>query len=615
MRPSARLLALCTTLVIAAVPACSGGSSGNSPRSPVPTPAPTTQNPCLTAAIDAPGEGEGPALNETEAAAVKRRGRGLDGDPRGRVFDSLWRHAASAATRTLFTPPARAATEDVGEVAVIQDAGDLLTPPNAFDLTGLGLRFTRSGSSYDVSRMAAALRSSLGSRIRLEDDDSIAFTLAFTFPLYGQGQSRAFVNSDGNITFDEEDRASTERNVSRVLTGPPRVAPFFADLDPSTGNGRMYVQNAADAFTVTWCTVRGFDKEQSVTVQASLLPNGNVEVQFGQAIDLGTAVVALSPGRAGRFSPLDLSASGPLTGGEAAALGERFSQAIDLDLQAVARRFYQSHPDGYDQLVLWTDVAVTEDAFAFETTVANEIHGIGIDVFDQSRAFGSSGGRLRSIVMMDTLGKYPADPLTRFLGENTTVSLMGQESGHRWLAFLKFRDHNGEASENLLGRDQAHWSFFMDSDASVMEGNDIEDLGGGAFRTVATVQRYSLLDQYAMGLVSQSQVPDFFYVENPVNVVPSRTREDAPRTGVTFNGTKRTVLIEDVVAAMGRREPAPGQGPRIHRQAFILVLSNGLTLDPAQTDKIDRIRRQWETFFSRAVNGRARIESRLRPPS
>ena len=43
----------------------------------------------------------------------------------------------------------------------------------------------------------------------------------------------------------------------------------------------------------------------------------------------------------------------------------------------------------------------------------------------------------------------------------------------------------------------------MDSDASVMEGNDIEDLGGGSFRTVAAVQRYSLLDQYAMGLVSR----------------------------------------------------------------------------------------------------------------
>ena len=47
----------------------------------------------------------------------------------------------------------------------------------------------------------------------------------------------------------------------------------------------------------------------------------------------------------------------------------------------------------------------------------------------------------------------------------------------------------------------AHWSFFMDSDASVMEGNDIEDLGGGSFRTVDAVRRYSRLDQYAMGLI------------------------------------------------------------------------------------------------------------------
>ena len=193
---------------------------------------------------------------------------------------------------------------------------------------------------------------------------------------------------------------------------------------------------------------------------------------------------------------------------------------------------------------------------------------------------------------------------------------MGQESGHRWLAFLKFRDHNGQVSEELLGRDQAHWSFFMDSDASVMEGNDIEDLGGGSFRTVATVQRYSALDQYAMGLVTESQVPEFFYVENPTNVVPSRAREDGPQTGVTFNGTKRTVLLQDVIDAMGRRHPAPGQGARVHRQAFIFVLSNGHTLDRArQTDKIDAIRRAWETFFSRAVDGRARIESRLRLPS
>ena len=60
----------------------------------------------------------------------------------------------------------------------------------------------------------------------------------------------------------------------------------------------------------------------------------------------------------------------------------------------------------------------------------------------------------------------------------------------------------------------------MDSDASVMEGNDIEDLGGGAFRTAATVQRYSRLDQYAMGYVTESQVPGILLRRGPVERRP-----------------------------------------------------------------------------------------------
>ena len=65
-----------------------------------------------------------------------------------------------------------------------------------------------------------------------------------------------------------------------------------------------------------------------------------------------------------------------------------------------------------------------------------------------------------------------------------------------------------------------------------------------------------------MGLVEpDSQVPPFFYVEAPTNVVPDREREDAPDTGVTFNGTKREVRIQDVIDVMGRREPTVGLQP------------------------------------------------------
>jgi hypothetical protein len=376
----------------------------------------------------------------------------------------------------------------------------------------------------------------------------------------------------------------------------------------------VFVLAAADQFTVTWCNVRGFDSQRTVSAQVTLLPDGVIEMKFADSVNLLDGIVALSPGRTGTFAAIDLSLDGP-TGGGGAAAGERFAERGSLDTSAVAQKFYRSHGDFFDQLVIWTDQRLLRDAFAFETTVANEIRGIGIDVFDLARDFGSAG-RLRSIAVMDSLTKYPDDPTVRVpgIGENSTLSVLGQEVGHRWLAFLNFRDHNGRTSQALLGRGQAHWSFFFDSDASVMEGNDIEDLGGGSFRTVATVQRYSALDQYAMGLLRDSDVPPFFWVESPTNIVPNRVTEDGPQTGVTFNGTRRTVVIQDVMAVEGPRQPSALESSRVHRQAFIYVNTSAAT-NQADVAKLDNIRRQWVNFFSQATNGRMAAETRLRPPS
>jgi len=190
--------------------------------------------------------------------------------------------------------------------------------------------------------------------------------------------------------------------------------------------------------------------------------------------------------------------------------------------------------------------------------------------------------------------------------------VLGQECGHRWLAFLEFRDRTGQRSQALLGRDLAHWSFFFDSDASVMEGNDIEDLGGGSFRTVAAVQRYSRLDQYAMGLLSASDVGGFFYVESPTNMSSSRTAESAPEVGITFNGTRRDVLMDDITAIQGNRVPSAADSAKVHRQAFVYLVSSGKTADPGQVSKVDSIRRAWETFFLQATERRMQAITTLR---
>ena len=616
---------LAATIVSALLAACGGGGGGNSGGGSGgggnnPPPPPTTTNPCATALL---ADTEVMAVGSVAQSGVPRGDKRLliDGNPRGRLYEAMAFHRAAEERRraqeraaavtdagfgqTAITSPTPDA-EDIGEIAVIQDSGDLILPANVYDVRSIGLRFTRSGSSYTLSRIDGTFRAALGNRVTLEDDDSAAVAIPFAFPFYGIAQTAAFVNSDGNITFGEEDKASTERNVARLLTGPPRVAPFLADLDPTAGSGRIFVNAASDAYTVTWCNVRGFDSPRLVTTQATLLPDGSVEMKYSDAINIVDVVVGISPGHTGDVALVDLSTS---TASSSGAIAERFAQSNSIDTFAVAKKFYTTHPDNFDQILLWTDQPLIRDAFAYELTVANEVRGIGQDIYDVSRSLGSAG-RLRSLVVMDWLGKYPEDPAQRFLGENSTLSVLGQEVGHRWLAYFEFRDRTGARSEALLGRDTAHWSFFFDSDASVMEGNDIEDQGGGQFRTVDAVKRFSRLDQYAMGLVPASGVPMFFYVESPTGT--TRTAESGPSVGVSFTGTRRDVLIEDVIAIHGPRIPSVADSSRVHRQAFIYVVSAGRTTDAGQVAKLDRIRTAWEGFFLQATEGRMTANTRLR---
>jgi len=596
-----RALRSLVVALAALLPACGGsGSSPSAGTTPAPTTAlPSAGNPC-TAALAADA-----GVSASRASSPKADGFGHDDrDPRD--FLALHRLPRDGG---IGARAAGASAVRAGDIAVLTDDGSLMLAANPFDLGGVAIRFEPNGrGGYDVRRATAGLRPDLGRRLRLADDDTSQEALSFSFPFYGAARGSAFVNSDGNLTFGEGDVATTARSLGRVLTGVPRVAPFFADLDPSAGGG-MFVSAAPDAFTVTWCAVPDFDATGRVTAQASLLPGGAVEMRIDASTTLKDAVVALSPGAAGSFTPVDLSAVSGTADGGASAVGELFAAEASLDLVAASRRFYAEFADGYDQLILWTDTRVTESGtFAFESTVKNSIAGIGQEQVDFSAAYGS-GGRLSSLVVMDDLGKYPADPGQRANGENTTLSLVAHETGHRWGATLQFRDAEGGASDAWLGRQRAHWSFYCDSDASVLEGNDIEDQGGGSFRTVATVQRYSPFDLYAMGLLAEAEVPRVFFVQGPSGA--SQDREAAPRTGVTFTGTRREVSIGDVVAAMGPRTPPAASSPREHRQAWVYVVGRGRTADPAAIVKLETIRRAFEPFFSNATGGRMSLETRL----
>jgi len=587
-------------LALAAILAPSGWTAPTSALAQAP-------NPCIAALAAEPS-----AVTTMRQAPGRERKYGPLGADERDVQELLQRSRSSAqALDRMTTMDARVrplADRDENNIAILEDRdGDLIIPANRFDLANTGIRFEPAGAGYAVSSTTAAFRDQLGSRLALGDDDSTASqTLAFPFQFYGQAVTSLFVNSDGNLTFGEGDHASTTRGLDRLASGAPRIAPFFADLDPSA-SGRVFLDSAPDAVTITWCAVPGFELPETITVQAVLFPNHAIEFRFGDAT-LADGIVAVSPGRAESVTAINLHPNGGRVT-DAVPMAEVFKATAELDLVAASRRFYDTHADSFDQLVFWTDTDVVSDAFAFESTIQNSITGTGLDTLNFATEFGS-GGRLQSVINMDRISKYPDAPATKIFAESSVLGILAHETGHRWLARLMFRDANRTTSDALLGRQRAHWSFFLDSDGSVMEGNEIDDLGGGRFRTLTTTERYSNLDLYAMGQVSAAEVPAWFYVEAPV---AGQDREDGTTAGVSFTGTRRDVLIQDVIDALGPRVPSVADSPREHRQAFVFVRRPGAVLDARDLTRLARIREEFGPFFNRATGNRMTVRTTLAP--
>jgi hypothetical protein len=498
----------------------------------------------------------------------------------------------------------------VGEIAVLVDHGDLVVQPNRVDLSDLGARFVlQRRGGYVVSPSEEPLEAEIGERLPLGDDDArrVTFPRGFRFPFFGRLRAAMFVHSDGNLTFDQPDAGSSARSLARFLGGPPRIAPLFTDLDPSVaaGDGGVYVSLSRTQVVVTWLGVPEFGTGNSSTFQVVLRPDGSVTFAFG-ALDAQEAIVGVGPGRGGDVQLVDYTAALP-AGVVRTALAERFAAERSVDDFAIAKAFFREFADVHDHLIVFLDFPETlpPGVFAFELTVKNEIRGIGEVLFDASAQAGSRG-RLRAFVQMGSLAKYPPSPEGPAVGTLSTLDVLAHEAGHRWLALLRYLRDDGQPSDALLGRQRAHWAFCHDTQASVMEGNELRDDGGGAFTSVAATDRYSALDQYAMGLLPPSSVPPFFFVDGC-----SRDRETAPQIGVRITGTRVDVGIDQVVAAEGRRLPPAARAPRTFSTAFVLVGENGVFPSEESIAKVDAIRAAWEPYFAVATDGRGAVTTAL----
>jgi uncharacterized repeat protein (TIGR01451 family) len=268
----------------------------------------------------------------------------------------------------------------------------------------------------------------------------------------------------------------------------------------------------------------------------------------------------------------------------------------------IAKEFYRTHPDHYDFIVVFSNFEfATKDALAFHIGVQNKIKGLGKEIYDNSALFGSAG-KLQGYIDMAALSRYVTNPYdARF---DDVLRTFSHEFLHQWASSSHLLAADGSLSDELLGKDGAHWSFLLDSGASVEYGNQWQDNGDGSFTSVAGRQFYSPLDLYLMGLYRKQEVPAFFLIRNDGI---DKTR--LPENGVTISGTRREVGIDDVIAADGPRVPDADKAQKEFRLGFVLLSRAGAEPTDAQLAAVAAIRKAIETRLAVMTGGRALAQS------
>ncbi len=287
------------------------------------------------------------------------------------------------------------------------------------------------------------------------------------------------------------------------------------------------------------------------------------------------------------------------------------------DLAAVGRSFYRTHGDDYDCLAVFLSSGLTTwlgspSAIAAAFVVRNSIQGIGMDAFDVGSNLGSPA-RLEWVLSFNGLHRFPADPHADISGDTfSTLDVIAHEFGHRWLSYV-FVDSAGSPSPALLGRAWQHWSFFLDSDASIMEGGEWVSPAPDSFAVTELSERFGKLDLYLMGLRDAASTAPFVTLHDATDFNPPGTYIPTSwaTVGTGCDARAHAWTVADVAALNGPRVPDAASAPHAFRMGVVLVTARGNAATPADLDELENLRTEFVSYFSATTQGLGTVDATL----
>ncbi|MGE5835431.1 MAG: hypothetical protein ACM4AI_13175 [Acidobacteriota bacterium] len=200
-------------------------------------------------------------------------------------------------------------------------------------------------------------------------------------------------------------------------------------------------------------------------------------------------------------------------------------------------------------------------------------------------------------------------PDRRLLPYNYGLSQIAHEMGHRWSAFV-----SAKIGTETIPLGPTHWArglhapvafpFQRPTEASAMGGGVWQDNFDGTFTQLdddyyVPATGWSYLDLYLMGLITASEVPDFFILRN----LAAAGRDSAGRP--IFKADRTKVTIQDVIAVEGQRLPDVDRAQKQFNTGMVVIVEHGKTPSQALIDRANGIRLAWIDYFSTTTGHRA----------
>lgn len=151
-------------------------------------------------------------------------------------------------------------------------AESLQTGKNASSLSDLSGAATNAGTVANCSIENPVFDPTFSKLAANDDSSTLAIPLKFTFNFFGTNYNKAYVNTNGNVTFDHP-------NSTYTATGFPSnfdmIAAFWADVDTRGRSGIVYYKSEATRFTAIWYRVGYYDrKTDKVNTFKLVITNG-----------------------------------------------------------------------------------------------------------------------------------------------------------------------------------------------------------------------------------------------------------------------------------------------------------------------------------------------------